>query len=721
MKAPATSLRGRLPAAKPWTRTFAANVALDRIVPALVVAYAIWTVYVHLLTATHSSFTDLLRWTPLLLLVAVAAALGWSVWPRAAAPGRGGPATAAAQANVGGSAATPAVDARTRPLLVLALASLWAGLLAAGMPYPLFWWIALLGMGWAWVGHGLRCAVHAAPADPDGVVAARQARWIVLLVSACAVLVTLVANRPDPDDALHLSIPATLLRFPQQPVLLHDTLYRLADAPILTPFYRLNSYDVLIGLLARVTGIDLHVIAYLVLPSLLAVVAVLAWAYLLRRIVPERWPAVLPVLFLVVLALGEAHRAYGNFAFVRLFQGKAVLATCMVPVIVGAALSFARDGGVRRWLLLLAAQIAALGFAATALFVAPAAAALGLAGGWSANRRSSRRLVLGLLASSYVFAAAWVLASTTHGGQGFASSNPMPPVPWILASAWGSWSTPVLLAALLAAWAFVRDPVRARYLSAGAFFFLLAVLDPYTCRFVADHFAGVYTYWRLTWALPLPFLLAVVLDGAASRALRLRPRALAGCLLVAMAGLAIGFGWQFGTLRAGNGVTLGVPRPKVYPVEYRVAEQLVRDVPEQGAVLAPEYVSFWLPTFVVHPHLVGVRIPYLTQGFAPPEASRRRALMRYVAGEARTADSAQLLAGALHRYRLTAVVFRHSAPWRAEMEDVLAGQRWRLLAGGAYDIWMRGGDASRRATPRPCAVFRLAEGSCSLAAARIEQ
>lgn len=656
----------------------------DLLVPVVVVSYAIWTMYVHLITATHSSFTALLHWLPLVVLAVFAAAAGWLFLPRP--PGRSGSGRidGRSAADKLASPATQENSARAMPFAVLALAAVWAGLFLAGMPYPMFWWVALLAMFWAWIAN-LRSPAYI---GPDGSVG-RHAPWTVFFTVAAAVSVTLLASRPDPDDTLHLSIPATLLRFPQQPVLLHDTLYRLPDAPILTPFYRLNSYDVLIGLLARVTGADLHVIAYLVLPSLLATFCVLTWVYLLRRIVPERWPSVLLILFLVVLALGEAHRAYGNFAFVRLFQGKAILATCMVPVIAGSALSFVRGGGARRWLLLFAAQIAALGFAATSLFVAPAAALLGLAGGWSADAKSSRRFALGVLASAYVFAAARILASATHGGQGFASTNPVATVPWMLDNSWGSWSTGVLLAALLAAWAFVRDPARARYLSAGAFFFLLAVLNPYTNRFVADHFVGVYTYWRLTWALPLPFLAAVVLDAVVRRALCVRPMALAVSACAILAVLALMFGWRFGTLRADNGVTLGVPRLKVYPVEYRVARQVAERVPEDGAVLAPELVAFWLPTFVVHPQLLGARLSYLTQGFARSEAVRRRDLMLYVAGKEQPLGSAALFADALGRYRLTAVVFRHSAPWRGQMEGVLERHGWQPLASGAYDTWVK--------------------------------
>jgi hypothetical protein len=671
-----------------------ARASPDRFVPAFVVACAIWTMYVHLIIATHSSFVALLHGLPLVAVVAVAAAVGWFLLP--------GPVAAAGPGVSDARASLPVREnsGRVLPLAALALASIWVALLWAGMPYPVFFWIALLGAGGAWAWN-LRGGSPAALGDiPEPSALQKHAGRVVILVAVAAVCVTLVASRPDPDDALHLSIPASLLRFPQQPVLLHDTLYRLPDAPILTPFYRLNSYDVLIGLLARITGVDLHVIAYLVLPALFAVFCVLAWVYLLRRIVPDRWPSVLLILFLVVVALGEAHRAYGNFAFVRLFQGKAILATGMVPVMAGAALSFVRSGGLRQWLLLFAAQAAAVGFAATALFVAPAAALLGLAGGWSADAKGSRRFVLGMLASAYVFAAARAVSSATHGGQGFVTANPMPDMLQLLDGAWGSWSTGVLLAALLAAWAFVRNPVRARYLSAGAFFFLLAVLNPHTCRFVADRFVGVYTYWRLTWALPLPFLLAVVFDGIAWRALRVRPKVLAAGACALLVGLAVTFGWRFGTLRADNGVTLGVPHIKVYPIEYRVARQLAEEVPEQAVALTPELVAFWLPTFVVHPQLLGVRLPYLTQSFAPPEAAMRRVLMLYVAGQERSPDAAMLFAKALEWGRLDAVVFAHSAPWRGEMEAILERQAFQPLASGPYDTWVRaGGPASLAANP----------------------
>jgi len=666
---------------------FALNgAALDRIVPLFVLPYAIWTVYVHLITATHSSFDTLLHGLPMAALVATAATVAWF---RLKEPARRFEPVALGDEAVSGPVAALVVRAignRTAPFAILALAIVWVGLLSAGLPYPVFWWMALLAMCGAWMWN-LRGALHITPGDDVG----KHSAWIVLFVAAAAVCITLVASRPDADDAFYRSVSATLLRFPQQPVLVHDTLYRLPDVPILLQFYRLSNYDVLVGTLARITGADHMVVAYLFLPSAFAAFCILAWAYLLRRIVPARWPWVLLILFVCVLALGEMHRAYGNFAFVRLFQGKSILVTGMVPVIAGSALRFARHGGTRHWLLLFAAQIAALGVSASALFVAPAAAALGLAGGWSTNTESSRRFALGVLASAYVFGAGWAMASVTHGGQALVSSSAMPGVQQILDDTWGWWSTRLLLVALLSAWAFVREPVRARYLSAGAFFFLLAVLNPYTVRVVADHFVGVRTYWRLTWALPLPLFLAVLLDGVVERALGLRSKLLAACACAALAGCAIAFGWRCGTLRSANGVTLGMPGIKVDPVEYQVAARIAEDVPEQDAVLAPEAASIWLPSFVVHPQLLGVRGLYLTRAFPPQDAVRRSLLMRYVAGEYRPPDAATRFADALQQYGLAAVVLVHSASWRAEMENVLERHGWRPLLSGTYDIWVKSG------------------------------
>ena len=109
-------------------------------------------------------------------------------------------------------------------------------------------------------------------------------------------------------------------------------------------------------------------------------------------------------------------------------------------------------------------------------------------------------------------------------------------------------------------------------------------------------------------------------------------------------------------------------------------------VPEDGVVLAPELVATWLPTFVHHPRLLGVRTVYLAQTFSREEAKRRLALMQYVAGLKRTAESKAGFEEALTRYGITCVVVLHAAAWRGEVEAELTARGWTEIGTGAYDI-----------------------------------
>src|SRR3546814_15616677 len=102
----------------------------------------------------------------------------------------------------------------------------WVGLLSAGGPYPVFWWVAMLAMCGAWI-----LNLRGGTREPPAARAGKHAAWIVACVVVAAVCVVLVAPRPNTDDAFYVSIPATLLRFPAQSVWLHDTIYRLPAHP----------------------------------------------------------------------------------------------------------------------------------------------------------------------------------------------------------------------------------------------------------------------------------------------------------------------------------------------------------------------------------------------------------------------------------------------------------------------------------------------------------
>ena len=51
----------------------------------------------------------------------------------------------------------------------------------------------------------------------------------------------------------------------------------------------------------------------------------------------------------VLVAVGETHRWYGNFSFVRMWQGKSIFLSVFMPLVYAYALRFAVRPNLRDW------------------------------------------------------------------------------------------------------------------------------------------------------------------------------------------------------------------------------------------------------------------------------------------------------------------------------------------------------------------------------------
>src|SRR3546814_3349297 len=91
---------------------------------------------------------------------------------------------------------------------------------------------------------------------------------------------------------------------------------------------------------------------------------------------------------------------------------------------------------------------------------------------------------------------------------------------------------------------------------------------------ISDWSSDVCSSDLLTWALPLPFFLAVMIDGVVARALQLKSKSLAVGACLALGALFVAFSSRSGTLLCTNSVALGPPDLKVPPAEYGVARNL---------------------------------------------------------------------------------------------------------------------------------------------------
>ena len=188
----------------------------------------------------------------------------------------------------------------------------------------------------------------------------------------CAVI-TLFVRRPNQDDVVYFHRALTQLLALDQPIILYQTSVDMKAAAF-SPLHLATSYEMLTALLGRYLGIDPLYFYQVVAPAfaVFLIPFVLYWGT--RSMGLNRWPAaigaLIGILFLLIDALPPA--GFGNTAFGRMWQGKAVVWILLLPI--GLCLSYRYLRCINYsdllWLTLLV--IAGVGLSNTALYLLPA-------------------------------------------------------------------------------------------------------------------------------------------------------------------------------------------------------------------------------------------------------------------------------------------------------------------------------------------------------------
>jgi hypothetical protein len=346
---------------------------------------------------------------------------------------------------------------------------------------------------------------------------------IVLLFVIGGVLLTLFLHRPDADDEQYLGMAFSLLANPDKPI---QQLPGYAVGFDASAFSAITAYEPLKAMVSYTTGLPLLDSYYLLVPALMSALAVIITYRLLRELVPEGWISGMLFFFVVMLAWGDVHRTLANFGFVRMFQGKSVLVTAVVPALFLYFFLLLRDTARARYhsFLLVAAVISGVGFSRGGLIIGPLLLVfLGLA---SVKLNTLGKRSATLLIVTAVSAA--VLSSFVYNYGG----NPMNPSQLVLTSKGDVASTTnlemieftmgygirgmFLLACVGASFLFVKDKdLRYSYRNFLAIFFLL-LLIPWTSDFFAKTIQE-YLSWRWMWVTPVPVLASVAVGGALTR------------------------------------------------------------------------------------------------------------------------------------------------------------------------------------------------------------
>jgi hypothetical protein len=523
------------------------------------------------------------------------------------------------------------------------------------------------------------------------------ALWGIAIACAC---IALVIHRPDIDDAFYVNVAVAAADEPGKPLLGGDTMLGVVGLPLHMPAHRVHSYELWNGALSYVTGIPAIYCFHLISAGLVALLLPLAHARLFRLLTPRRWLEATAVLTVVLLATGETHRSYGNFSFVRIWQGKAVFLYFFMPLVYAYAIGFARQPTGRRWLLLCAAQIGALGCSAAAVWVAPAGTWMALVCALNPSRRGLVTFTWGALSSLYVLMIGWLLkgelqplleaelAEVAFGGR-FSTA---------LGQVFGdSWLLIVGIAAMLVTWACCNQDLTRRFAIVFPLAILLVPLNPYWDQWISGNLTGP-AYWRAFWCLPAPILITLVLVSplqlSGDRWLKWAGRGVS-LALVATYAISIPAHSTLGSHNpgmAGVGIWAGVPGVKAPPTSYRWAALLSDSVPPGSIVLAPPAISVWIPTFHDRAHPLQARRMYLDRQIAPLGAEnvkQRKNMTLFVAGENPWPSPRRAFGHGLANFNVAGVCLRNSAV-APTARAVLAGVGFRLEHHDeTYEIWVR--------------------------------
>jgi len=130
-------------------------------------------------------------------------------------------------------------------------------------------------------------------------------------------------------------------------------------------------------------------------------------------------------------------------------------------------------------------------------------------------------------------------------------------------------------------------------------------------------------------------------------------RAVVVCVFLSVCGLA--YLAPYSSFAASNGISYSLRPLKVPPHDYETARHAIAATPAGTALLAPDTIAVWIPTFVQRPPLVSVRELYdeeMGVHMPPQEARERRELRELVSGREFPPDREQELLNALPRHQV---------------------------------------------------------------------
>ncbi|WP_319549691.1 DUF6077 domain-containing protein [Desulfogranum marinum] len=331
------------------------------------------------------------------------------------------------------------------------------------------------------------------------------------LFIVASVCLTLCLNRPDSDDRTYLGLSILILENPDIPI--------RAIISGLHKGYALSYYEFIKSSLTFITGVPILYSYYLVVPSIIAIMATIMQWRLLKLLVEDRWLVGMLFFFIVMLTWGDVHRTHANFGFVRMFQGKACFVTLVIPSIFYYFLKYQQAYRKRYAVFLVFVLLSGVGFTPTGIIVGPLSLLVLMLANISFSRDEMKRnflLALSLLVPlgiglvmKFYFGHTRSGVHTQYGVRFHAHTANYEMLRFVLGSGYRGWFS--LFCFVVSPLFITNKSVKKSYRNFVALAVLMLAM-PWTSEIIARATYPTAS-WRWLWMLPLTTSMSIVIGG----------------------------------------------------------------------------------------------------------------------------------------------------------------------------------------------------------------
>jgi hypothetical protein len=471
----------------------------------------------------------------------------------------------------------------------------------------------------------------------------RSTLWLLLLLAAIGSLLSLTAIRPDADDVNYTSRVVYFLENPDAPLDLKFHDYWILQTEMTSALKIFQTWTFFCGYIAYLSGIPFLDVYHLYLPALGGAAIPLAWFLAFTKFTKNPTMAVLASLAVCVfLSLnGEPHRAFGNFAFVRIWHSKAILMSAVPPLFLHLTLNFFERPSFDNWKKLFLLLTTCAGLSAMATYFMPFLGVLFGASSWFKYRTNVSSYLRTLVAyfSAYAYLALLVSYTLSAADRtriayfGFAG--------WpdtfigqfkLVFIDWISYPFTGLVAFSLFGLLAVPGANR-KFLATWLILSIALFINPIVFPIISKNITTLNTYWRLFYLLPFPLVVGLT-TLFLERTLASKPKTLyiwfAVLIMVGACGNIL-----FPHVSTFARLPFAIGQYKFNPTSESEAKEII-DLSVPGPMLAPTAYSTIIPIYTSKfPQVVVREFNLMAHAVAKgelAEAQRRVNAQRYVSG-----------------------------------------------------------------------------------------